>query len=115
MMSSFDIFLDSMCSLIELHQLNQLPRLEIHGLMTVAPWSADPEKVRPFFAQLRTLKERCEGELGAPLEHLSMGMTGDFEIAIEEGATMLRLGTALFGERRYAPKPTHVAADFEEL
>ncbi len=86
----------------ELAQINALPRLEIHGLMTVPPWSPTPEKVRPVFRQLRELKMECEQKLGAPLPHLSMGMTGDFEIAIEEGATMVRIGTALFGERSYA-------------
>jgi PLP dependent protein len=85
--------------LAELEKLNALPRLEIHGLMTVPPWAPDPEKVRPIFRQMRELKERCEQRLGAPLPHLSMGMTGDFEVAIEEGATMVRIGTALFGER----------------
>jgi hypothetical protein len=87
--------------LTELEQINALPRLEIHGLMTIAPWTEDPEKVRPIFSRLRSLKEQCEQELGAPLPHLSMGMTGDFEIAIEEGATMVRIGSALFG-----PRPT---------
>jgi len=85
--------------LAELSRLNALPRLEIHGLMTVPPWTPDPEKVRPVFREMRELKERCEQILGAPLPHLSMGMTGDFEVAIEEGATMVRIGTALFGER----------------
>jgi hypothetical protein len=86
-------------ALEELKDLNALTRIEIHGLMTVPPWTADPEKVRPCFRRLRELKEQCEQVLGAPLPHLSMGMTGDFEIAIEEGATMVRIGTALFGER----------------
>jgi pyridoxal phosphate enzyme (YggS family) len=85
--------------LAELAQLNSLNRLEIHGLMTVPPWAAEPERVRPIFRQLRELKSQCEQQLGAPLAQLSMGMTGDFEIAIEEGATMVRLGTALFGPR----------------
>jgi len=85
--------------LAELPQLNSLPRLEIHGLMTVPPWSEEPEKARPHFHRLRELKSRCEQVLGAPLPHLSMGMSGDFEIAIEEGATMVRVGTALFGPR----------------
>ena len=85
--------------LAELTQLNSLNRLEIHGLMTVPPWAAEPERVRPIFRQLRELKSQCEQQLGAPLPQLSMGMTGDFEIAIEEGATMVRLGTALFGPR----------------
>jgi len=83
----------------ELCRINSLPRLEIHGLMTVPPWAPDPEKVRPVFRQIRELKARCEQILGAPLPHLSMGMTGDFEVAIAEGATMIRVGTALFGAR----------------
>jgi PLP dependent protein len=85
--------------LAELAQVNALPRIEIQGLMTVPPWSLEPEKARPFFRQLRELKKRCEQILGAPLPHLSMGMSGDFEAAIGEGATMVRLGTALFGPR----------------
>ena len=85
---------------LELNQLNALPRLEIHGLMTVPPWTANAENVRPVFRQLRELKERCEQALGAPLPHLSMGMSGDFEVAIEEGATIVRIGTALFGPRK---------------
>jgi PLP dependent protein len=82
-----------------LPEINRLPRVELHGLMTIAPWTPDPEKVRPFFRRLRELKERCEGVLGAPLPHLSMGMSGDFEVAIEEGSTLVRIGTALFGPR----------------
>jgi pyridoxal phosphate enzyme (YggS family) len=88
--------------LVELKELNALPRIEIHGLMTVPPWSVDAEKARPHFRRLRELKERAEAVLGAPLPHLSMGMSGDFEIAIEEGATMLRIGTELFGPRTKA-------------
>jgi pyridoxal phosphate enzyme (YggS family) len=84
----------------ELQALNALPRLEIHGLMTIPPWTPLPERVRPVFRRLRELKTACEQALGAPLPELSMGMTGDFEVAIEEGATMVRIGTALFGERR---------------
>jgi hypothetical protein len=85
--------------LADLSRINALPRLVLHGLMTVPPWVDDPEKARPVFRQMRELKARCEQVLGAPLPHLSMGMTGDFEVAIEEGATMVRVGTALFGER----------------
>lgn len=85
--------------LAELGDLNALSRLEIQGLMTVPPWSADPERVRPWFRQLRELKAACEDRLGVRLPHLSMGMSGDFEVAVEEGATMVRLGTALFGPR----------------
>src|SRR4029077_12885369 len=85
--------------LSDLPQLNALPRLEIHGLMTVPPYSPIPERVRPVFQQLRELKQKCEDALGAPLPHLSMGMSGDFEVAIEEGATIVRIGSAFFGPR----------------
>ncbi len=87
-----------------LSEINGLPRIEIQGLMTIAPWTPEPEKVRPIFRHLRELKEQCEKSLGAPLQHLSMGMTGDFEVAIEEGATLVRVGTALFGPRSKAKK-----------
>jgi len=86
----------------ELSQLNALPRVEIHGLMTVPPWTANAENVRPVFRQMREIKGRAEQVLGAPLPHLSMGMSGDFEVAIEEGATFVRIGTALFGPRKHA-------------
>ena len=86
--------------LAELAALNQLPRIELRGLMTVPPWAPDPEKARPHFRRLRELKLQCEEIIGPPLPHLSMGMSGDFEVAIEEGATLVRIGTALFGARR---------------
>src|SRR6516165_10202800 len=89
--------------LADLPELNALPRLEIQGLMTVPPWKPAAEQVRPFFREARELKERCEQVLGAALPTLSMGMSGDFEVAIEEGSTLVRIGTALFGER---PKRT---------
>ena len=79
--------------------ISKLPRLEVQGLMTVPPWTPIAEKARPVFRRLRELKQKCEELLGAPLPHLSMGMSGDFEVAIEEGATMVRLGTVLFGKR----------------
>ena len=88
--------------LTDLLQINGLPRLEVHGLMTVPPWTTEPDKLRPIFRQMRELKERSEQVLGASLPHLSMGMSGDFEVAIEEGATMVRIGTALFGPRSKA-------------
>lgn len=84
--------------------LDALPRLEIHGLMGMAPWSPDPERARPVFRRLRELHAECGQRLGAPLPVLSMGMSGDFEVAIEEGSTLVRIGTALFGERpRHLP------------
>ena len=90
--------------LAELDAINALPKIEIHGLMTIAPWTPEPEKVRPIFRELRELKRRCEDRLGAPLPHLSMGMSGDFAVAVEEGATIVRIGTALFGPRAKAAR-----------
>jgi pyridoxal phosphate enzyme (YggS family) len=87
--------------LAEFTQINALHNLEIHGLMTVPPYSAGAERSREYFRQLRELKAECEQTLGASLPHLSMGMSGDFEVAIEEGATIVRIGTALFGPRNY--------------
>ena len=75
------------------------PLLELHGLMTMAPYSRQPESSRPYFKKLSEVKADCEDKLGAPLPKLSMGMSGDYEIAIEEGATIVRLGTCLFGQR----------------
>ncbi len=83
----------------ELPRLNELSRLEIHGLMCMAPYARNPETVRPVFRRCRELAKACEDILGAPLTVLSMGMSGDFEVAIEEGATRVRIGTALFGGR----------------
>ncbi len=91
--------------LAELPQINALPRLEIHGLMAIPPYAPVPEKARPYFRRLRELKQQAEAVLGAPLPHLSMGMSGDFEVAIEEGATIVRVGTALFGERSVHKEP----------
>ncbi len=73
--------------------------LRLRGLMTIAPMVADPEQVRPIFRRLRSLRDKTSQELGMPLPVLSMGMTDDYPIAVEEGATMLRLGRALFGPR----------------
>jgi uncharacterized pyridoxal phosphate-containing UPF0001 family protein len=70
-----------------------MPNLEIQGLMTVAPLVQDPNLVRPVFRKLRDLRDSFR------LTHLSMGMTDDFEVAIEEGATMVRIGRAIFGDR----------------
>ncbi len=94
-----------------LPQINALPRVEIHGLMTVAPFAPDAEKARPVFRRLRELKAECGKILGAPLAHLSMGMSGDFEVAVEEGATMIRIGSALFGPRPAARRGTENGAD----
>jgi len=77
----------------------RLPGLRLRGLMTIAPVSPDPEAVRWVFRALRTLRDRIQLQLGTALPELSMGMTDDFEVAVEEGATLVRLGRALFGER----------------
>ncbi len=73
--------------------------IEIKGLMTMAPWTENPEEVRPYFVKLRQLRDQVNKNLGLNLHHLSMGMTNDYMVAVEEGSTMVRLGTALFGSR----------------
>ncbi len=93
--------------LTELLQLNGLPQLAVHGLMTIAPYAVDPEQVRLVFRRLRELRDRCADLLGAPLPVLSMGMSGDLDVAIEEGATLVRVGTALFGERPHRTDPNN--------
>lgn len=80
-------------------QIAGLDRVRVHGLMTMGPFSDDPNDSRPSFRRLSDLKRRIEDQ-GIPMSHLSMGMTHDFEVAIEEGATILRIGTAIFGERK---------------
>ncbi len=94
--------------LAELPQLNAFRRLEIHGLMGLAPYAPNPETVRPVFRRCRELAQECEALLGAPLSVLSLGMSGDFEVAIEEGSTLVRIGTALFGDR---PRPRPADTD----
>ena len=79
--------------------INALPQLTLRGLMTIAPYSDDPEQSRPHFARLRELRGRLERDTGLQLPVLSMGMSGDFAVAIEEGSTSVRIGTALFGAR----------------
>lgn len=84
-----------------LEALHALKRLAIQGLMCIPPYDEDAEKSRPYFVQLRNLRDELEQHGGAPLPLLSMGMSHDFEIAIEEGATIVRVGSAIFGERTY--------------
>jgi PLP dependent protein len=81
--------------------IKDLPWLKLEGLMTMPPFFDQPERVRPYFASLRGLRDRLveKGVLAPEMTELSMGMTGDFEVAIEEGATIVRIGTALFGSR----------------
>lgn len=89
------------------------PSLTLEGLMTMAPFSPDPELARPVFARLRACRDRWQEQFGISLPRLSMGMSGDFEVAVEEGATWVRIGTALFGDRpRW--KPERGSEDVEE-
>ena len=79
--------------------LRAVPGLRVEGLMTMAPPADDPAATRPTFARLRRLRDALEQQTGQPLPELSMGMTGDFDVAVEEGSTMVRVGRAIFGER----------------
>lgn len=79
---------------------NQCGKVEVHGLMTIPPFTPDPEKARLHFSNLRKLRDRLQQETGTPLPELSMGMSHDFEIAIEEGSTFVRVGSDIFGGRK---------------
>jgi pyridoxal phosphate enzyme (YggS family) len=83
-----------------LTQISSLNSLIISGLMTVPPWSEDPELARPYFQQLRSLRDKHQPHC-TTLTQLSMGMSNDFAVAIEEGSTCVRIGTAIFGKRQY--------------
>jgi pyridoxal phosphate enzyme (YggS family) len=76
-----------------------LPSIRINGLMTMAPYSEDPETARPVFSKLRILRDELAAQSGKALQELSMGMSGDFEVGIEEGATIVRIGSSIFGHR----------------
>lgn len=82
-----------------LKRANELMNVNVVGLMTMPPFAEDAEKARPHFRRLRELRDTWRAEYWFALDQLSMGMSGDFEVAIEEGATLVRVGTALFGER----------------
>lgn len=85
-------------------KIAELPMLRIRGLMTLPPWFDDPEDVRPYFRRLRELSKAIDAHdiPAVEMKELSMGMSHDFEVAIEEGATMIRVGTAIFGARDYS-------------
>ena len=83
----------------DMEALLALPRLSIEGLMTIPPLAKEAEASREYFVDLRKLRDRLETEFQMKLPHLSMGMTNDFPVAVEEGATLVRVGTAIFGER----------------
>lgn len=87
---------------ILVRSLEGLGNIRIAGLMTIGPFLPDPEGSRPMFRTLRHLKDELAGDAqhNVEMRHLSMGMTGDFEVAIEEGATLIRIGTAIFGSRQ---------------
>lgn len=82
-------------------EIAALPHLEARGLMTVPPFEQDPEAVRPHFDALRRLRDDLETSHGVSLPELSMGMSHDFKVAIEEGATLVRIGSSIFGRREY--------------
>lgn len=85
-----------------LEEIDRLPHVAIRGLMTIPPWQENPEEVRPYFTQLCQLRNRLAQHPWAHIKmsELSMGMSHDYEIAVEEGATMVRIGTAIFGARK---------------
>jgi pyridoxal phosphate enzyme (YggS family) len=83
----------------DLEVLLSLPRLQVEGFMTMAPLAPEAESSRSYFAALRELRDRISEKAGIPLGTLSMGMSGDYQIAVEEGATLVRVGSAIFGSR----------------
>ncbi|MFN8504393.1 YggS family pyridoxal phosphate-dependent enzyme [Kouleothrix sp.] len=85
--------------LAEVEQLLALPALAVQGLMTIAPWGSDAEQARPVFDATRRLRDELARRFGGAWPALSMGMTDDFEVAIDEGATLVRVGRAIFGAR----------------
>jgi len=96
-----------------LDELLRLPRLEVLGLMTVPPVAEDPQQSRPWFATLRTLRDELAHNAGVPITGLSMGMSDDFEVAVEEGATIIRVGSVVFGDRSIFEVEEQVAETVE--
>jgi PLP dependent protein len=86
--------------LAQVERLFRADRVQVEGLMTIPPLSPHAEDTRRYFVMLRQLRDQLEKEFRFPLPHLSMGMSGDYRVAVEEGATYVRVGTAIFGERR---------------
>lgn len=98
-----------------LEELIALGRVQIEGLMTIAPLAAEAEHSRRYFVALRELRDKLQTEFRIPLPQISMGMSGDYPVAVEEGATLVRVGTAIFGTRSgKAWKPTGDAATSED-
>lgn len=102
--TKFGLSKEEVCTLVE--EAAKLPNIRIKGLMTVAPPVADPEENRPFFRKIKELSVDITNKNidNVTMEILSMGMTNDYMVAIEEGATMVRVGTGIFGERDYSKK-----------
>ena len=100
--SKFGVKVSETLPLIE--AISLLPGISVQGLMTIAPYVTDPEENRPVFKKLKELSVDIENKNinNVTMSVLSMGMTGDYEVAIEEGATMVRVGTGIFGERDYS-------------
>jgi hypothetical protein len=82
------------------HEIHALENVSLQGLMCMPPYFDDPERARPYFQELFQIREKIQADLpGLNLKHLSMGMSNDFKVAIQEGATLVRVGTAIFGSR----------------
>lgn len=94
---------DAASALELVREISQLRNISIKGLMTMAPWFDDPQQARPYFRKLRELQDRIGDAniAGVEMKELSMGMSGDYETAVEEGATIVRIGTRIFGARKY--------------
>jgi PLP dependent protein len=98
----------------QLEELLALERLQIDGLMCIPPPGPRPEDSRKYFVTLRDLRDAVQAEARAPLPQLSMGMSGDYPVAVEEGATLVRVGTAIFGERRGKTWKPESATGFDD-
>ena len=100
--TKFGVTVEETANLVR--EISTLPNIRIRGLMTIAPFVDDPEENRPVFRQMKQLLLDIKSQKidNVDMNVLSMGMTNDFEVAIEEGATMVRVGTAIFGERDYS-------------
>ena len=99
----------------QMEELLALDRIQIEGLMTIAPLAPKAEDSRPHFAKLREVRDAVQSEFRVPLPRLSMGMSGDYPVAIEEGATLVRVGTAIFGKRSgKAWKPAAEGASLDD-
>ena len=98
----------------QMETLLELPRLTIEGLMAIPPFAPEAEASRKYFVALREQRDQLAAEFGVSLPRLSMGMTGDFVVAVEEGATLVRVGTAIFGERTPLRKRAQTAGEFSD-